>query len=355
MKRVVIWGPGMKFTSGISYYTQRLGQALRLDTLTAHVYYALFNDMLPRRLFPGKAHVGEIRKRPNMPYCDINWWNPFSLWHAIKVSKNATAVIFEWWTGAVGLQYVIAALLLRDRNVILEYHEFTDTNEKGLVACYSRLMLWVLARLVRQGVFHSEWEAEAVPRHFQPASVHVIPHGVYDVFGGELPPKPVPASQFNVLFFGLVRDYKGLRYLIEAFHANPSPHWRLQIVGEEWDPVELPNDDRITRVPVYVDDTEVSRLFASAHVLVLPYTRASQSGVGHIAVQFGIPIVATRVGGLVESLRSYAGTVFVDPGRPEMIETALRLIHNSYDRWYPSPVPPTMDWKIIAQMWNEII
>ena len=131
------------------------------------------------------------------------------------------------------------------------------------------------------------------------------------------------SEDFVILFFGLLRPYKGVKYLIEAFEKLPgeiAESSRLLIVGEVWEDREsvimAENSalrEKISLINRYVSDEEVSAFFSACDVVVLPYTRASQSGVAHIAMAFGLPVVATRVGGISESLKDYDGTYFVKP------------------------------------------
>ena len=74
-------------------------------------------------------------------------------------------------------------------------------------------------------------------------------------------------------------------------------------------PAEISQDhDKLLLFSKYISDEEVPYFFSAANLLALPYTRASQSGVAHIGISYGMPIVASQVGGLAESLGQYEGT-----------------------------------------------
>ena len=102
----------------------------------------------------------------------------------------------------------------------------------------------------------------------------------------------------NLLFFGLIRPYKGLEDLLRVFNALPREEaerlW-LTVVGETWEgctePARLiatsPHADRITFVNEYVPDEVVGAAFAHADVAVLPYRRSSSSGILHVAMSLG--------------------------------------------------------------------
>lgn len=357
-RSVTIFGPSNTFRSGISYYVRRLGQALAYDG-GIPVRFALFKDMLPKCLFPGKKRVETFSDSfIPFPYSTIDWWNPVSYIASILKASRSDSIVFEWWTGAVGVQYIIAALLLRRKNTILEYHECIDPSENRspYLQLWTRGCLWALSRLVKQGVFHSEWEMETCPRSLKPRICHIIPHGVYDGYGRTAAyDRKLPQVSFNILFFGLVRDYKGLRYLINAFERSNRPNWRLTVCGEMWDAVSIPDDPRITHIAGYVDDNTVSQVFSEASVVVLPYLRASQSGVSFIAMDYGLPIIASEVGGLGETLENYDGAWLVEPGNVDQLLYALKEVEYMFDAVYPAEVPEKNTWGTIAKMWKEII
>lgn len=145
------------------------------------------------------------------------------------------------------------------------------------------------------------------------ARVQVLPHPLYDHFGQPVA-RTAAAAQLGVdpanktiLFFGLIRDYKGLDLLIEAFAQLNATH-QLVIAGEAYGDFAKyqrmidahPSRDRIHVFQRFIGDAEVPAFFSAADCLVLPYRSATQSGVTAIAFHFGVPVIATDVGGLAE-------------------------------------------------------
>ena len=129
-----------------------------------------------------------------------------------------------------------------------------------------------------------------------------------------------PAQRWsNLLFFGLIRPYKGLDDLLRVFNelsGEEAARLWLTVVGETWEggtePERLiktsPHSDRITFVNEYVPDEVVAAAFAHADVVVLPYRRSWTGGILHVAMNQGLPIVVpTRVGGLPEAADGYDG------------------------------------------------
>lgn len=141
------------------------------------------------------------------------------------------------------------------------------------------------------------------------------PHPVYDHFG-QKQDKAEAQRQLGLdpglrtlLFFGLIRDYKGLDLLLDAMPLL-GPGYQLVVAGESYgsfDKYQAQIDasgcaGRIHVFNRYIDDEQVPGFFSAADVCVLPYRSATQSGITAIALHFEVPVVATPVGGLAESV-----------------------------------------------------
>ncbi len=165
----------------------------------------------------------------------------------------------------------------------------------------------------------------------------VIPHPVYDHFGVKLPKEEaekklgVRSGCRNILFFGLIREYKGLDVLIEAF-GSLDESYQLIIAGEPYGPFDKyrklidasPNSRRIYTFPNYVRDSEVKTFFSAADVAVLPYRSATQSGISAIANHFELPMIVTDVGGLRETIGSSGAGMVCARCTPECVGAAIR-------------------------------
>ncbi len=239
--------------------------------------------------------------------------------------------------------------------VVIEFHEVLDTGEAKLplVQAYVRLVAPLLVRLAHGFVIHSEYDQKMLQRHYglQKRRIALIPHGPYNhcqLTDEEQRHRNAPLSCCNLLFFGVIRPFKGLEDLIMAFDALPeneiAKYW-LTIVGETWEGWTLPATliersryrDRITFVNRYVSDTEVAQFFAGADAIVLPYHRSSTSGPLHIAMSCGLPVVVTSVGGLIEAMAGYDGAILVPPEDPPALQSAFLQIAKLRGRRYTDP------------------
>jgi len=159
-----------------------------------------------------------------------------------------------------------------------------------------------------------------------------IPHPVFE--GLEVLPPPQGKT---LLFFGLIREYKGLDVLVRALAEVPEA--TLVVAGDPVDPVEpalalaqeLGIDDRIDWRFGYVPDAEVPALLEQAAVVVLPYRQHDSSGVLATAIGYGRPVVVTDVGSLGEQVREFAAGRVVPPGDAPALAEACRSLLQSAD------------------------
>jgi glycosyltransferase involved in cell wall biosynthesis len=360
-ERVVVVGSGPLFASGISHYTYLLSSALASEY---NVGAVLMRRLVPERLYPGRNHVGaavidSVVYPPEVSVYDgVDWYWGRSLTGALRYldEQRPTVVIFEWWTGAVLHTYLrLAKHAARlGAHIILEWHEGQDVGEAAIPIArrYVRTLMPRLLSLVDAHVVHSDFDLRAIPAAYalDNAIVRVMPHGPYHhVVASATTRVDVPAdSPFRLLYFGVIRSYKGVEDLVEAFSMldrDQASQFRLSVVGETWEGCTAPDEaiarsphaDLIERVDRYVSDEELAEYVAQADAIVLPYRRASLSGPLFIAMTAGLPTVVTAVGGLVEVVEDYAGAVLVPPQDPMALQNALlKLPAHRGDR-YPSP------------------
>ncbi len=357
---VTVVGAGTRFLSGMSYYTIRLANAFasrhRVGVIT-------MRRLLPARLYPGRDRVGATLTRlayePTIRVFDgVDWyWLP-TIFGALAnlVRRRPTVVVFQWWTGTVLHSYLFLAIAARlaGARIVIEFHEILDTGEDAIPFAkhYVSLVAPVFVRLAAGYVIHSEADRAALEERYRLGDrpVAVIPHGPYDHLRGTAGSsvRAAPAEALNLLFFGVIRPFKGLEDLVTAFNAlapeQVEGYW-LTVVGETWEgwtrPFELieqsPYRERITVVNRYVHDDEVAAFFAAADAVVLPYHRSSASGPAHTAMSHGLPLVITEVGGLPHAVAGYDGAILVPPQDPAAIRAAIERLPTLRGRTFADP------------------
>lgn len=170
--------------------------------------------------------------------------------------------------------------------------------------------------------------------HWRPrCPVHVIPHGFETALrGADRPVTRVADTAPVALFFGVWARYKGIDVLLDAFETvrRELPAARLVLAGGAGADIDV---DAVLRRcgeignvdarPGYVPSADVAALVEAARVVVTPYTRATQSGVAHLAYTFSRPVIATTIGDLPEAVRDGATGLLVPPGDAGALAAAM--------------------------------
>jgi glycosyltransferase involved in cell wall biosynthesis len=190
----------------------------------------------------------------------------------------------------------------------------------------------------------SEWGAQRLREGagLDPDRVEVIPHGPFEYLTRIPDPAPLPAELEDsegpvVLSFGLIRPYKGVDVLLDAFRAVPGA--TLWVVGRPFGVDEATLraraaafGGRARTVLRFVEDREIPAIFDRADVVVLPYRDAEQSGVLYTALAFGKPLVLSDVGGFGE-VAALGAADLVPPGDADALAAAIaRLVENPAER-----------------------
>lgn len=164
----------------------------------------------------------------------------------------------------------------------------------------------------------------------------VIRHPLYSHFGEKI--DRIEAEKLlnlehnkrNILFFGLIRDYKGLDILLEAF-GKLGDSYQLIVAGEPYGSFEkyqkiidsLPNKHRTHLFLKYIKDSEVAKYFSVADAVVLPYRSATQSGISSVSYHFEVPMIVTNTGGLKETVGDTGTGIVTDECNPEAIKEEI--------------------------------
>ena len=240
-------------------------------------------------------------------------------------ARAADLVHYQWLT----VQPLDVHLLAGGRPRVLTAHDVLPREPRpGQIAATRRLV-----RRMDAVVVHSEHGAARLRDELgaDASRVRVIPHGAFDYLTRlpaeqPLPPELAAVEGPVILCFGLLRHYKGIDVLLEAFRSVPGAE--LWIVGMPRIPLEplrelaarAPGPVRF--VPRFVTDPEIPAYFRRADLVVLPYREIDQSGVLYTALAFGKPLLLSAVGGFTE-VAALGAARLVPPADPPTLATAL--------------------------------
>ena len=357
-RRPVLIGPLPPFRGGIAQHTTMLLDALRCR---ADMLAISFKRQYPRWLFPGESdrEAGQSRLRDRACRYVIDPSNPLTWRMALRCIREhgADLVIIPWWTvfWAPCFWYLARRCRAMGLEVRFFCHNLIDHESAGWKA-------FLVRRVLGQGrsfVVQANSEADRLREMFPGASVVIHPHPVYGQF-----PEPSRRLQRRagkeLLFFGFVRPYKGLDDLIAALAQLRDKDVYLTVVGEFWSGLEalrsqiarLSLDDAVEIVPRYVSEAETATYFDRADALVLPYRKATGSGVLAIAYRYGKPVIASRTGAFADLVREGETGYLVPPNSPADLAAAIdRLTRGRAAEMAPAirAQAETMTWDSLAR------
>lgn len=308
--RVSIIGPVSPFRSGIARHTTALAHDLARRG-GVDVSILSFSRQFPGFLYPGESDLDPEGRAPEgieTDFC-LDSINPLS-WRAaagkVLRRKPALAVIPAWtFFVAPCLGYIARALHRRGVPVVMIVHNAEDHETARWKTALSRFQLRHASRFLT----HNAGIAAALRRLAPDIPVAVRPHPVYDDY-----PRPrgdlERVASLELLFFGLIRPYKGLDIALRALAASGLQDVRLAVVGEFWQERgetdalirETGLGDRVELVPRYVSDQEAAEYFGRCDAVIAPYRSATGSGVVALAQWYGRPVIASDVPGLAEAI-----------------------------------------------------
>ena len=318
------------YRGGISQFNTCLFEELSKD----HIVKAFnFKRQYPEFLFPGKTQfvTEDDEAVPVESTSLLDTANPFtyiSTYREIRDWKPDLLIVRYWMSYfAPSLGYITRKMKKHCKvisildNVIPHEPHFFDAP---------------LTRYFLKGSTGSVTLCEAVSKDLLALSADtpytVIQHPLYSHFGRKLDREEaerklgLESGMRNILFFGLIRMYKGLDILLEAFGLLPEGY-QLIIAGEPYGSFDkyqeiidrLPNKDKIYKNLKYIKDSEVTDYFSAADLAVLPYRSATQSGISSVSYHFEVPMIVTNVGGLKETIGDQGTGIVSDEGTPEAI------------------------------------
>ena len=334
--RFCIVGPAYPLRGGIAQYLAILYSLLEKDH---EVSFVSFKRQYPSFLFPGETQIDPGPQRIDVKAkALIDSINPFSWYNAFRYVRKLKPhlLIFKWWIPFFGPCYASICFLARKfaharvlficDNVIP--HEKRAVDRVLTKLAFSQVDYFItLSNSVLKDLMFMKPNAVAVE----------IPHPSYNYFTfgrteSEAAKRRLGIEGRVILFFGYVRPYKGVHYLLEAFaKAKEKVDATLLVAGEFYEPREPYVDEmeklnlgkRVMLIDRYVSDEEVGLFFSAADLVVLPYTSATQSGVVQIAFAFEKPVISTRVGGIPEVVQDGVNGLLVPPSDSATLAGAI--------------------------------
>lgn len=335
--KINIIGPTYPHRGGISHYNTLLCNHLSKNH---DVHLLSFKRLYPAFLYPGGNQKDDVSK--NMIKTDsdaiIDSINPLTWLKAFaKISKEKPdMLIFHWWTPFfTPVFYSIAKLtrIFTKTKILFICHNVLPHEGRKIDNLLTKLVL----KRGNSFIVHSSEDYNNLKKLIPDANVKQTVHPTYDIFNfksydEESSKEMLGINNKSILFFGAVREYKGLKYLIAAMpivlqHIDAT----LIIAGQFWEDrniyVEQVKkcgiEDNVKIVDEYIPNEKVGLYMTAADIVVLPYISATQSGIIQIAYGFNKPVISTNVGGLPDVVKDGETGFLVDSANPETLAHAI--------------------------------
>lgn len=341
-KKIVILGSAYPLRGGLAAYNERLAREYQSHGYDVIVY--TFNLQYPSFLFPGKTQYSsepapadlQINVRVN----SVNPLNWISAGREIKKLEPELLIIKFWIPFMAPCLGTIARIVRKNRYTrIISILDNIIPHEKRPG---DRLLAGYFVRSTHGFIAMSQNVLNDLKTFDDRKPVIFCPHPLYDGFGQimeKTEARKKLALDVNaryILFFGFIRDYKGLDILLEAmndkrirelgiklvvageFYTDPKPYTELVSRLKLEDSVVMSND--------FIPDSSVAAYFCASDLVVQPYKNATQSGVTQIAYHFDKPMITTDVGGLAEIVPHGKVGYVVEPD-PGQIASAIETFY----------------------------
>ncbi len=337
--KIAMIGPTAPFRGGIAHYTTLLFNHLKKRHA---VRFFSFKRQYPGWLFPGKTDIDPSRAPFSAPGVEqtLDSLNPLTWINTAGkiIRSRCDLLILPWWVSFWAPQFMTILFLvkLRSRAKILFIGHNVVAHESWF---FDRLLTRMVLSRGDFFIVHSGEDEINLRAMLPQAVIRRQFHPTYDAFNME---KAMPEDSRRilglpeqgpvVLFFGFVREYKGLKHLLAAMpEILAKIPVTLLIVGEFWKDKDaylnlirdLGIGDRLRIKDEYVPNEDVGLYFNAADLVVQPYVSATGSGVVQLAFGFNKPVVATAVGSLPEIIEDGKTGYVVPPADSAAIAQAV--------------------------------
>lgn len=334
--KIVMVGPVYPYKGGISHYTGLMCKNLRKEhevvMLSYERQYPKILFRKEQRDYDNDAFAVEDTQYLFHTYHPWNW-----IWTARWIQKQKPdLVIFQWWHPYFAPAYWTVCKLLKNTKILFVCHNVFPHERFPL----DRFLVRSVLRNGDYFIVHSAQDERHLKSVVKNKTCRRTVHPTYNAFKMQNMSREEGRTQIQctvnekiLLFFGFVREYKGLKHLIRAMPKITSrlSDVKLLVVGdfsqdkqEYLDLIHETNTaDYVKIYDGYIPDKEVEKFFAASDLVVLPYESATQSGIVQIAYGFEKPVVVTNVGGLPEVVLDGKTGYVVPPKDPDALADAV--------------------------------
>lgn len=344
---IILLGPSYPFRGGIASFTERLAREFNASGFIVSIY--TFSLQYPSFLFPGKTQYSTATAPTDLDIRPVvNSINPFNwIRVGLKIKKEKPDyLVVRFWLPFMGPCFgTILRLVAQNKHTkIICIADNIIPHEKRTG---DKLLTSYFIKPIHAFVAMSDQVMNDMNLLQIKQKKQLLPHPVFDHFGNQVGMEEarkklnIIDSGKLILFFGLVRNYKGLDILLEAMaKPNMVKHdIKLIIAGEFYENEKKYTDliqsleltDKILLHNHFIEEEKIKFYFSVADVLVQPYRHATQSGVTPLAFHFNLPMIVTNVGGLKEMVIDGKTGIVTEPNADSIANGIIKYLqHGKY-------------------------
>ena len=371
--KIYILGPGYPLRGGLATFDELFCRALINDGHDAQIIsYSL---QYPNFLFPGSTQYDQSAIAPEgiKIHTLINSVNPFNWWKVGSFirKENPDLLVVRYWIPFMGpvLGTILRLSKKNNRKVIAICDNVIPHEKRPGDNSFTRYFLKSCDGFVTM----SKSVLKDLDQFISTDKKKFLLHPLYTSFG-EIISKDEARKKLNIgldekviLFFGLIRKYKGLDLLLEAMGDERIKEQKIKllIAGEFYEDQSYYNEiisrngilEQIYLHTKFIPNEEVKYYFSAANLLTLPYRDATQSGVTQVAFHFEKPVLVTNVGGLSEIIPHGKCGYVVEPNPKHIADTILDYFQNKKESEFSSSMAEEKkkyDWSIFTAGITEL-
>lgn len=344
--KIIIIGPGYPLRGGPALLNENL--CLELNKAGHEAQIVSFSFQYPSFLFPGSEQYDTSRQKPPIViHSVLHTLNPFSWMRVARFIKHQQpdVVLIRYWLPYFAPSLGTIARLIRKHTKVFAIADNIIPHEKR--PGDKILTNYFIKPL--NGIVCMSQKVEHDLKILFPEKKYIrVYHPLYEVYPPAVDMKTareelgLPPNKTILLFFGLIRKYKGLDILLQAMEKIKAryPEVVLLVAGDfyedrkNYEPLltELINEGRLILHGQFIPDSRIHYYFCAANVCVQPYRNATNSGVSMVSYFYGLPVIATRVGGLPEII-PHGQCGLLSDAEPDAIANAIdQYLTNSLEK-----------------------
>ncbi len=355
-KKIIFVGTAHPLRGGIATFNERLSQEIIKEVEGVDLTIYSYSLQYPKILFPGKTQYSSAEAPKGLKIISaINSMNPFNWWRVGRQirKEKPDLVLVKYWIPFMGPNsgFILRQIKKNKHTKVICVIDNMVPHEKRFG---DKMFTRYFVKPVDAFVAMSDQVMEDLSLFDTKKPRALSPHPIYDNFGQKVSREEAlknlnldPEYRY-ILFFGIIREYKGLDLLLKAFGDERLKGKKIKLIvaGEYYEKEEkytelidqLGIQDQLIIENRFIPNDDVANFFCASDLVAQPYKSATQSGVTQIAYHFEISMLVTNVGGLPEIVPHNKVGYVVEQNPKEITDSILDFYDNNRQAYFEEQV-----------------